>query len=175
MKNLIVSALLALAPLVCRAADVTPLLNVKLGLWEDTVTIQSPGMPGMSADMLAKLSPEQRAQVEAAFKGVMAPRTFKSCVTADMLKKAQGFDDRPNSSCKRTITSSAPGSMEFHIECNNGKSKTVGDGHFQAADATSMKGEINGTTTTANGRTVTSRTTITGKWLSSDCGSLQPK
>ncbi|MGA3026627.1 MAG: DUF3617 domain-containing protein [Bryobacteraceae bacterium] len=176
MRNLTLSVLILLAPLACRAADdVTPLLKVKLGLWEDTVTTQSSGMPGLSEDMLARIPPERRAQMEAAMKGAMAPHTFKSCVTSDMLKKAQAFEDRPNSSCKRTITSSSPGSMEFHMECDNGKSKTVGDGHFQAVDSETMKGEINGTTTTPDGRTITSKTTISGRWLSSDCGSVQPK
>jgi hypothetical protein len=177
VKNLALYALLALAPLACRAADdVTPMLSMKLGLWENTVTIQSPGVPGLSEDMLAKIPPEQRAKMEAAMKGAMGPHTSKNCVTAETLKEARGFGDQPkNSSCKRTITSSSPRSLEFHMECNSGGSKTVTDGHFQVVDSVILKGEMNGTTTTPDGRTMPSKITISGKWLGSDCGSLQPK
>lgn len=174
MKNFVLCALLVLAPLACRAADdVTP-LNVKMGLWEQTVAVQSPGMPGMSEEMLAKIPPERRAQVEAAMKGAMN-HTMKSCVTADSLKKAQAFQDRPDTSCKRTVVSSSSHSLDFHVECTSGKTKTVGEGHFQSPDQETMKGEINATTTTADGRTIVSKTTISSKWLSSDCGAVQPR
>lgn len=176
MKNLTLGALLILAPLVCRAAeDVTPMLNVKLGLWEYAVSTQSGGMPAIPEDALAKMPPERRAQIEAMMKNAMAPHTIRTCVTADMVKKGALMEDRPGSSCKRTLKSSSPGSMEFHMECDNGRSKTVADGHFQAIDSENFKGEITGTTTTADGRTNPSKTTISGKWLSSDCGNLQPK
>jgi len=175
VKHLTLGALLVLAPLVCAAEDVTPMLNVKLGLWEYTVGTQSSGMPAIPEDALAKMPPERRAQMEAMMKSVMAPHVVKTCVTADMVKKGALMEDRPGSVCKRTLKSSSSGSMEFHVECDNGRSKTVADGHFEAVDSETFKGEVTGVTTTAEGRAIPSKTTISGKWLSSDCGNLQPK
>ena len=175
MKHLTLIGLLALAPLASFAEDVTP-LNVKPGLWEDTVTTQASGMmAAIPDDVLAKMPPERRAQMEAMMKGAMAPHTIKACVTPDQIKNARFYQDRSNNACKQTISSSTSDSIAFHMECNTGRSKTVADGHFQALNTETVKGEITGTTTTAEGRTIPSKTTFNGKWLSSDCGNLQPK
>ncbi len=174
MKKLVLCALLVLSPLACRAADdVTP-LNVKIGLWEQTVGMQSPGLSSMSAEMLAKTPPEQRAQVEAAMKKAMN-HIVKSCFTADSLKRAQSFQGTADSACKRTIISSSAHSLDFRMECSTTKSKSVGDGHFQSPNQETMRGEINNTTTTPDGRTIVSKTTINSKWVSSDCGTVQPR
>lgn len=174
MKNLTLCALLALAPLACLADDATPFLNVKTGLWEDTVSTQTSGMPSIPEDVLAKMPPERRAQIEAMMKNGMAAHTVKSCVTPDMLRKATFYEDRSNA-CTRTVKASSASSVDFHMECNMGHGKTVADGHFAASDAENFKGEVTGVTTTQDGRTIPSKTTITGHWLSSDCGNLQPK
>ena len=173
VKNLTLATLLVVAPLVCLADDVTPILNVKLGLWDYTVGTQSSGMPAIPEDTLAKMPPERRAQIEAMMKNAMAPHTVRTCVTADMVKKGALMQDRPGSSCKRSIKSSSAGSLEFHMECDNGRSKTVADGRFEAIDSENFKGEITGATTTAEGRTIPSKTTITGKWIGSDCGNVK--
>ena len=101
--------------------------------------------------------------------------TAQSCLTSESLKKPLEFGDRPNSSCKRTITSASAGAMEVHIECNNGKTKSVGDGHFRAFSPESIKGEIV-TNTLMEGRgTTTSKVTVSSRWLGSDCGSVKPR
>ena len=173
MKHLTLIGLIALAPLASLADDVTP-LNVKPGLWEDTVTTQAGGMMGaIPDDVLAKMPPERREQLEKAMKGAMAPHTMKACVTPDQIKNGRLYQDRSNNACKQTITSSSSDSITFHIECNSGRSQTVADGHFQAIDSGTVKGEITGTTTMPDGRTIPSKTTFSGKWLSSDCGNVK--
>ncbi len=174
VKKLVLCTLLVLAPLACRAADDLTPLNVKIGLWEQTVGMQSPGLSSMSADMLAKVPPEQRAQVEAAMKGAMN-HTVKSCFTADSLKRAQAFQGTPDSACKRTIIRSSSRSLDFHMECSTSKSKSAGEAHFESPNPETMRGEINTTTTTPQGRTIVSKTTISSKWLSADCGTVQPR
>jgi len=173
LKHLTLIGLLALAPLASFADEITP-LNVKPGLWEDTVTTQANGMMAtIPDDVLAKMPPERRAQMEAMMKSAMAPHTVRTCVTPDQIKNGRFYQDRANSACQRTITSSTSDSIAFHMECNTGRSKTVADGHFQAVDSGTLKGEITGTTTTAEGRTIPSKTTFSGKWLSSDCGNVK--
>jgi len=169
MKNMILSALILLAPLACRADEVTP-LDVKPGLWE--VTVQSSGMPGIPPEALAQMPPEQRARIEAAMN---TPHTSRSCLTSEALKKPLEFGDRPYSYCKRTVTRSSPGAMEFHIECDNGRTKSVGDGHFHTVSPESFKGEVVMNNTTADGRTMTGKVTVSSRWLGSDCGNVKPK
>jgi hypothetical protein len=171
MKNLILSALILLAPLGCRAVDVTP-LDVKPGLWEATVTMQVAGMAGIPPDVLARMSPEQRARIEAAMN---TPHTSQVCYTSESFKKPLEFGDRPNASCKRSVTASSVGELDFHVECDNGKTKSSGDGHIQAAGRESIKGEVVMNNTASDGRTTTGKITFSSRWLSSDCGTVKPR
>jgi len=170
MKTLTFSVLLLLAPLAFCADDLTP-LEAKPGLWESTVTIQTTGMPTLPPEALARMSPEQRARIEATMN---APHTSQSCMTADSFKKPLAFGDNPNATCKRTITTSGAGGMDFHVECDNPRFKSTGDGHVQALSPESIKGETT-MNTIMQGRTITSKVTINSRWLSSDCGNVKPK
>ena len=169
MKILTLSVLL-LAPLAFCADDLTP-LGAKPGLWESTVTVHTDGMPAIPPEALARMPPEQRARIEATMN---APHTSQSCMTADSFKKPLAFGDNPNMACKRSITSSGAGGMDFHVECDNPRFKSTGDGHVQAVSPESIKGETT-MNTTMGGRTITSKMTFSSKWLSSDCGSVKPQ
>jgi hypothetical protein len=173
MKNLTLFALIALTPLLCRAADELTPLDVKTGLWESTVVSHMSGIPGMSDDMLAKMPPEQRARIEAAIKGASGPRTFKSCVTPESIRKSMAFGDSSNSSCKRTLIHSTATSAEYHIECT-GKMNMVGDGHVEVVGQDSVKGETVMKSTVGGGHPSTSNITFTAHWVGSDCGSVKP-
>ncbi len=170
MKKFTLSVLLLLAPLACRAADdITP-LAVKPGLWESTVTMQS-GMPAIPPEALAQLSPEQRARIEAQMN---TPHTSQACYTSDSFKKPLEFGDRPNSTCKRSVTSSSAGALDFHIECDNGRTKSSGDGHIRAVSPESIKGEIVSSTIVDGRGAISSRISFNSKWIGSDCGSVKP-
>src|SRR5579862_2888392 len=84
------------------AADTTP-LNVKTGEWEVTTSTESSGQLPIPEEMLNKLTPEQRARMEAAMKarGAGGPRTSvrKNCVKKEDLDKAFGNDEE-HKSCK---------------------------------------------------------------------------
>jgi Protein of unknown function (DUF3617) len=171
MKRLTLSVLILLAPLAGRADEVTP-LGAKPGLWETAVTYQSSGMPAIPPEALARMPPEQRARIEAA---MGAPHTAQSCMTGDSFKKPLAYGDNPNSSCKRTVTASTAGGMDFHVECDNGRVKSSGDGHVQAVSPESIKGETTMNTIVQGGRAMTSKISFTSRWLGPDCGSVKPK
>ena len=76
-------------------------LNIKLGLWEIATQANISGAPPIPEDALAKMSPEQRAHMQAAIEASMAevakPRLAKHRVTQE--KVAQGFNlDRQHDS-----------------------------------------------------------------------------
>jgi hypothetical protein len=162
----------ALAVAVCSAALVAqaPALNVKLGLWETTVTTKIGGdVPGMD---MSKLTPEQQAQMQQAMKQFMGSHTVtnKTCLTKDQLDKANFLGkDEPN--CKTTISKNTSTVMEGHQVCTGDDARTV-DLHFEAASPTSVNGTFK-STATSQGKTMNVDGTITGRWLGADCGNIK--
>jgi hypothetical protein len=163
------------AAVVAQAADfVKP--NIKPGLWEVTNSPQVGGEMPISDDQLAKLPPEQRAKMEAAVKAGVAnankPHTYKECMTPEKIARRFDIDKREGSACKRKIVSSTPNELQMHDECSDAGRKTVSDVHFQMKGGTQMSGKID-VVMTSGGKTMTVNSTVQGKWLGADCGSVK--
>jgi hypothetical protein len=150
-----------------------PLLDVKLGLWEATTNSETQGVPPIDT---SSMTPEQRARIEALLQAQRArgsspsTRTSKSCLTKEKLEK--GFLDDPareRSECKQTVLSSSPAQMHLKVECNADGRGMTGDFNFVALSRESVKGEMM-MTIGVGGRGMTSKTTMTAKWLGADCG-----
>jgi hypothetical protein len=73
-------------------------LNVKTGLWEATMTTTTSGAAPIPAELLSRLTPEQRAKMEegakvkASFASKTRTITSKSCVTREQLEKGFGHE-----------------------------------------------------------------------------------
>jgi hypothetical protein len=151
-------------------------LNVKTGLWQSTVSMQTSGQIPISDADLAKMPPERRQQFEAAMKAALAsaaqPHVVTSCVTAEQLRKGLSFktEDRPE--CKRAVVSSSSSTWEMHEECT-GTSPRTATIRFHARSPKEVDGKMEMTMTRGD-RTMTSNGTFHGKWLASDCGSVKP-
>src|SRR5262245_26203587 len=81
-----------------------PALDVKFGLWENTIVMKMGGaaMPPMDT---SKLPPEQAAKIAEAMKGMMGDRTIteKHCLTKeDLAKDSFMMPQDSKMSCKRT-------------------------------------------------------------------------
>ena len=89
MKTRILLVLAFLTPLAGWAVDPVP-MDVKLGLWETTMTNQTDISSMIPPEVLARLTPEQRAKMEAAMQGRGGARTSttKHCVTKDTINEA---------------------------------------------------------------------------------------
>ena len=151
-------------------------LNVKPGLWQTTVAMQMTGQLPISEADLAKMPPERREKMEAAMKAVMAnaaqPHVVKSCVTAEQLRKGLSFRSEDQPTCKRTIVTSSSSTWEMHEECS-GDSPRTSTIRFHANSPEVIDGQMNMTMTKGE-RTMTSKGTIHGQWLSANCGSVKP-
>jgi hypothetical protein len=157
------------------AADKFTPLNAKEGLWETTITHSGSGMPGIPADALAKMPPEQRAQVEAMMKqkglGGSGPQVVKSCVTKEKLEKHLAFaESREN--CKRTVVSSTPSRFEMKLHCE--ENKAISDGTFIAeiTGGDSAKGSTH-MVVNSEGRTMNMDLTFTSRYLGPACGDVK--
>ena len=168
----------ALTASVCLAAAseaASVSLNLHYGLWEMSSAGTISGAPPIPAADLAKLSPAQRAQMAAVMAAAMGaankPRTFKSCITADSLQR--GFKDPEISNgCSETVLSSTSTDMEVKVACT-GRHQMDGTFHFQAASPDAVNGTID-MSVMEGGNTMKINRTITGQWVSADCGKVKP-
>jgi uncharacterized protein DUF3617 len=152
------------------AADTVP-LEVKPGLWEMTSDTEHSGAPPLPPAVLAQMSPEQRAKIEAAMKGAMGPQhgVHKHCVTQDDI--ARGFEKMPGQ-CTQTVTSSSATTREGTFQCS-GSNISSGSYRVRASSPESVVVDVNVTMSNA-GSAMTRKTTGQGKWLGADCGDVKP-
>jgi hypothetical protein len=155
-----------------RADPVT--LNVRPGLWEMTVSGESTGTPTIPAEALARMTPEQRAKVEAAIGAAMAsagkPHVYKSCVTEKTLQR--GFDTGESNAqrkCTRTVVSSSASAMDGREECTGGRGSVNGHFHAEAPDPVTVNVTVD-LTINEGAHAMTMKRVMHGKWVGADCG-----
>lgn len=160
-----VASLLQAAPAL--ADEALKPLAVKPGLWETTVTIDTTGkIPGME-EALAKMSPEQRAQVEA--KLLKGPKTLvsKSCITKEEFQKPLDFGGEDDH-CRKTLVRSTPSEQEFKVECKAEGATQVSNAHVVAVDPEHVKMTATAVSSKGEDRMNVS-TTAEAKWIGTDC------
>lgn len=165
------SLVFLLAPVLLAGGNVQP-LKVKPGLWLTTITSTTSGQPPIPPGTLDKLTPEQRAKLEAAMKARASQgpqtRSYKKCVTQDDLNKDPFAEDKK--SCTRTVLSSTGSKMDVHEVCTEtGGVKTDLTVHIEALDSENVKGSVH-LNATGGGRTMIGDSNITAKWLGPACG-----
>jgi hypothetical protein len=157
------------------AADNTP-LNVKPGLWEMTSDSERSGTPPIPPEALAKLTPEQRAQLEAAMQQSMGPqhRVMQHCVTqADIDKGFDEIERMGHGKCTQNVASSTSTLRAGTFSCT-GSQTMSGTYRFEARSPESMVAHWE--MSVSNGdKTMQMKSVTEGKWLGADCGDLKPK
>ena len=160
---------------VLAAAKLQP-LNVKLGLWEVTQTSTISGQPPVPADMLSKLSPEQRARIEERLKANAGDKTrattYKSCLTKEKLEQDPAFVDKSKSKCTWTVIASTSSKADAHGVCMDGGVKVDVTLHVEALNTESVKASSQGSAS-AGGHTMNSNSTYVAKWVGPACGNTK--
>lgn len=157
------------------AADNTP-LNVKPGLWEMNVDSEGSGAAPIPPDVLARMSPEQRAKLEAVMQHAMAPqhRVVKRCVTqADIDKGFEEMEQRDGGKCTHTVTSSTPALRTGSFTCT-GRENTSGTYRFEARSPEAVVADWD-VTVSNSGKAMRMKNVTQGRWLGADCGSVEPE
>ncbi|MGH9433837.1 MAG: DUF3617 family protein, partial [Terriglobia bacterium] len=159
MRKTIFSIVIGLAATVLLAAGgITP-LHVKTGLWETSITGSTSGQVGLPPEAAARLTPEQRAKLEAAMgaMGSHAPKvnTNRHCVTQEELTKDPFTDKGQNKKwkCDDTVIKSTGSELDLHEVCGEGTSKMDAHISMQALDSEHTKGTIQ-SDLTAGGHTM---------------------
>jgi hypothetical protein len=165
-RTLLLAGLLSL-PLAVSAAEK---LNVKLGLWEITSTTHVTGMPQLAPELLAKMTPQQRAQMEGAFKAEASKgphkEVTKECLTQKDLDHP--FNSSERKDCSQSTVSTTRTTQEVHLVCT-GQNKGTGTFRVTAPDPQTMTGELN-IKSGDDANAMTMKAQLKGRWLSSDCG-----
>ena len=148
----------------------TPSMNLKLGLWEMTMTIDMGPTGGVD---LSTVPPEQRAAVAATMRGRSAqPMVIKNCMTPDKLSRSSFTQDRPGQTCKQTVTKATATSADLTQTCTGTPSSTSTI-HVEAPSPTSMKMTAQMTMTDRGSAPQKANMTMTGKWIATDCGTVK--
>lgn len=156
------------------AADKIQPLDVRLGLWEVSSTNETTGMPPIPPDVLAKMTPEQKARMEAMMQAQRGPhtKTRKHCLKKEDLEKGATFgEDRKN--CTRTVVNSTSRKMEVRLQCQE-ESGTKSDMtlNIDALSAENVKGLVQGDVS-GHGNTMHMKSDFTAKWLGPVCGNTR--
>jgi len=163
---LVLLACCCVAPLAL-AADK---LDVKPGLWEITSTHQISGIPPMPKEWQDKVTPEQRAAMETAFKkeSEKGPQTDtdRECITKQ--KAEQPFDVGDTKDCKQTVVRTTRTTQEVHLACNG---EYKGNGVLRVTTQTpeTMTGTLD--LQLGEGKDAMKvKSQLKGRWLGPDCG-----
>ena len=154
------------------AADKLQTFNVKTGLWRvTTVTVTTGEMP-IPAELLARLTPQQRTRMEERMKARSPERTSttteKGCITKEELEKGPAFgEDRKL--CIRTVVASTSKKANMKVECEQEGVKGDGILQFEALGPENVTGSEQITASDGT-HTMNSNSTITAQWIGPACG-----
>lgn len=161
--------LMLLAGAACAADFIS--LNVRPGTWETSMTTQMSGLPALPPEVLAKMTPEQKAMMESRLKAreSQGPKTTvrTQCIRKEDLTKAMNFTG-VSASCKEDVTGSSTSKQEVHFECNSNGMKSVGTVRIETIDPEHVKvsAEINSGEAPHAMKVSTSGT---AKWVADAC------
>lgn len=165
-----------LFPFVMQSGSSIMPLNVRLGLWETTVTSTMSGLPTIPDSALAQMPPEQRARIQQMIEERNGkPTTTKSCLTKDKLQNSNPFQKAPQG-CTYTVVSSSGSKMEVKMECVRNGMTMTGNVSVTASNSENVKGTVHMNTTSGNGAAgngMKMESSFTSKWIGSSCGDVQ--
>ena len=147
-----------------------PVLDIKLGLWENSVTMNMGGLPpGIDT---SKMTPEQKAQMGAATAAMSGqPITTKTCLKKEDFQSDSFMANQPpGMKCKNTIVTNTRTEYVADVACTGAQTMT-GRVSIQAASNAAFKGTVQ-MTSTGQGAMKMSMA-MSGKWLSADCGAVK--
>jgi hypothetical protein len=152
-------------------------LNIKPGLWESTRTIRRTGTLPIPAEMLNRLTPEQRARMEERMKANSAghtnTQTEKHCITREDLERERLMEKIADAKeCTITVLNSSSTNLKGKMVCDSEGMHVTGNLELVAGDTEHLNGSYH-STVTGNGHTMNVESTWTSKWLSSSCGNVR--
>lgn len=156
------------------AADKPQPMKVKPGLWETTMTTTTSGEMPISAELLSKLTPEQRARMEQRLKDNSGEKTrtmtYKTCQTKEQLEELEFGHEQGK--CTRTVVSSTGSTIDLRIACADEGMNTNGSLHFEALSPENIKGSSQ-MNANGGGHAKSVHISFAAKWIGPVCGNTE--
>ena len=164
-KSLLPLAVCAALPFAAGGQD---RLDIRTGTWEITATTHMSGTP-LSNEMLSKMTPEQRAEVQAAMREEAAkgPQTevSRECITAEEVERPFASADLEN--CTQQIVRTTRTTQEARLQCT-GEYKGSGLLRVTAPNPQTMTATLE--LSAGDGPTpFTIKAQMKGRWLAAAC------
>ena len=178
MKSAVLTIAVMSAIMLCTTADAQNMPKRKPGLWEAQMATAGSNMPNME-EILAKMSPEQRAQMEAAMKqrgmsfGPGGTNTVRFCLSeqdaADDGKALLSRLQRDASQCEHKVVSRSATDTRIHAVCKTEKGPSEFNVHVYDVTPVSMSMEMDGKLPERGDIHMQQK----AHWVSSDCGTVK--
>lgn len=167
MRKALLAAAICMSAAVAANAQFQP-LNVRTGNWQITsVSSVIATIPPELQARLSQLPPETRAALQSRFGGQPQTNTYNSCVKPSDLT-TQPFND-PNQKCSWKTLSSNGTDLVAQGTCQSGgKDSVMANVSIHAINSQDATGSIS-ISGTANGSSINSNSTLTGKWVGAAC------
>jgi len=149
-----------------------PALDVRLGLWENTIAMTMEGLPpGIDT---SKMTPAQIAQMSAGMNAAMGkPIIQKTCMTKENLASdAFMLSEQPGMKCTRVIKTNTRASYVADVTCTGAQQMKGTVSIESTGGGTAFKG-TGKMATTMNGQTTNMSMAMTGKYLGAACGDVK--
>ena len=181
------NSLIACGVLVIAMRVIAAGLGIKPGLWETRVTkqvvdgkdmtAQISGVTAQMQKMMASMSPDQRAQMEAVMKqhgASMAPGdgTIRLCISPEMASRDTPWVD-PKGRCQPAKVTRSGNQATFEVSCAADGTTTNGKG-TSTVSGDLITSQMDMTTSRSNGETHVTHTETEMKFMGADCGDVKP-
>ncbi len=167
-NSLFRAAVLGVGLCLSTVASSAETLNIKTGLWEVTSTSRMSGTPQLPKELAAKLTPAQRAKMEADFKAASKREkqdVDRSCITQkDIENPFHGASEN----CKQSIVRTTRTSQEVRLVCS-GEPKGAGFIRITTPTPETMIGVMD-ISMGEGADALTYKANLSGRWLGADCG-----
>ncbi|HVN02918.1 MAG TPA: tetratricopeptide repeat protein [Bryobacteraceae bacterium] len=155
------------------SASGIPPLDLEPGLWEIVLTVRTEGKLPIPPEVLARMTPQQRAAAEARMhgQGSEPPRTTvkKSCLRVDELERplmlTLGGDGQ---GCRQTVAEVSATRQQLRVDCGQGAEHGGGTVLLEAADRKDATVSSHWLATDGT-RTLRVSSVAKLKWLSASC------
>jgi hypothetical protein len=156
---------LLLLPLASAGAET---LAVKTGEWVVTSTLHMEG-PLLSPDVMARLPPQLRAQMEGAMGQMRKPQTHRSCLTQEKLDKGFDLNDHHHGTCQPTVVRQTSTVLEINGSCSTSHGDMTEHGIITATSGETMSGHFDMVNVSGGEGPKNVSVDLTGHWLGAAC------